>query len=135
MIKFTKEEISPCKQIAERHKKEIEECDYVIGFWTEGWRKDFGDVIGRLKDKRLGEVKVAKDSICYPDKIIPLLTISDCLEFLWKEKKRDIISLATDFPATAKRVWRIVTVTEEHWGDTPLEACLKAVLAVIKERK
>ena len=144
-MKFTKEEISLCKQVAEKYRKEIKYGDWYIStlvnlvcLWKSAtpFNRDFVN-------------------ICEPqgqaDKIIPLWTISDCLKFL---NKRD---------------WNAVTLSwrMEQVGDNPeiayceiihdnfyevedkkalnhvmdfeaktlLEACLKAVLAILEEKK
>jgi hypothetical protein len=111
-MKFNKEEISLCKQIAEKHRKEIKYGDW---FLNEG-----------------GFAKVwPYRHNCERTDVIPLWTISDCLEFL--QKKEDVIEL-------------VVTGKHLRWfcrwgnrkmrsGKTPLEACLKAVLAVLEEGK
>lgn len=117
-MKFTKTEIGLCRQIAEKHKKEIQYGDWFID--PEGhevvninWRPE-GDV--------------------------PLWTIEDCLEFL-REKSCSII--LTLYPGEEQwnsgvEMWDEdgdkVVFGHDWIGETPLEALLKAVLAVLEEK-
>ncbi len=115
-MKFTKEEISLCKQIAEKHRKRI-----VFGIWFHDLEDPehlpflWCNLTDELKRKSA----------------VPLWTISDCLEFL-REKdsyihfeyygnKFEITAFVKDIDSTIKGK-----------GETPLEACLKAVLAVLE---
>jgi hypothetical protein len=121
-MKFTKEEISLCKQVAEKHRKDIKYGDW---YWYEKVEKVYLCTVRKIPDRH-------KDRI-------PLWTISDCLEFLIEKGWDDInIDIAPK--------WEIQCLAEkglvakgyecgvEGWGKTPLEACLKAVLAVLEER-
>ncbi len=119
-MKFIKEEISLCKQVAEKHIKKVKYGEWYLlngkpilcAYANEGFHK----------------------SLEAENKIIPLWTISDCLEFLCKEK---------DYQIEIKRVsnswfieiWKIGHKAEsiKEWRPTLLEACLKAVLAVLGE--
>ena len=114
-MKFTIEEISLCKQVAERYKREVE-----YGIWFI-----WGDEAPTIAS---GNMKQRKD-------LIPLWTISDCLEFL-REKGwlvRDLIEYEGEFGTTFLHQ----SVSEEKFingdGKTPLEAFLKSVLAVLEE--
>ena len=129
-MKFTKDEISLCKQIAEKHKKPI---DY--GDWY--WHKIDEDVF--LHSTKEAYPYVANVEHDY---IIPLWTISDCLEFLETRK-----SWRVSFLNTSKNINTSTSgeslVCFNYWdeqekvivkrGKTLLEACLKAVLAVLEE--
>jgi len=125
-MKFTKEEISLCKQVAEKHRKEIKYGDWSL---NEG-----------------GFVKVwPYRHNCKRIELIPLWTISDCLEFLYQKEVPLEIETRYD-PWAVKRGWRWHMWWGEPkdnvkpWGGsinakTLLEACLKAVLAVLEEKK
>ena len=127
MIKFTKEEISLCKQVAEKHRKKIEYGDW---YYSK-----------HLKEALLQSpfINVVRDrEIINRDKnVFFLWTISDCLEFLqgkvgiWYElkgyKKGPPYDFLMDFTFKAYDI--------EIKCETPLEACLKAVLAVLEEGK
>ena len=146
MIEFNKEEISLCKQIAEKHRKDLK-----IGMYV--WR-DFCktvQLIYRLdeEDKEIFTVilKRRKLNHLYWNNLeggwlTPLWTISDCLEFL---RERDIDLTLNYF--THVSWWQIQLWNEsstqafysdfnkENKNKTPLEACLKAVLVVLEEGK
>jgi len=134
MIKFTKEEISLCKKVAKKHRKEIKYGDWYISIdsrmylWLSSspFNKDFVNT-------------------CEPqnqaDKIIPLWTISDCLEFL-RERNWCLYKLI-EWLGGEKFQCSIINSSDnlggrncfDRLGKTPLEACLKAVLAVLEEGK
>ena len=113
MNKWSKEIISLCKQIAEKHKKEIAESDWYISFEDEIRYKRFRGVMFREQDA------------------VPLWTISDCLEFL--DKTRDITLRICSHPKFNQTT--VEYDDTEYYGKTPLEACLKAILAVVEETK
>ena len=142
-MNFTKEEIALCKKIAEKHRKEVKWGDVVCG-------KDGVGIVATISTSVGGKKIVSID--CYQGKIphyeeqeesiIPLWQISDCLEFL--RNRRSIhgeVRLAyidhhdrwfvhifeENSPSTSK-----VIMVES--GMTPLEACLKAVLAIVEEK-
>lgn len=124
MTKFTKEEISLCKQIAEKHKKKRLE----LGDWY---------LLKLLHEKE--QIRLygnQKPWIILTKDFIPLWTISDCLEFLRKRgwalcnhyddlKDKNVVIL----------FGRGESELLEGKGKADNEACLKAVLAVIKESK
>ncbi len=119
-MKFTKEEISLCKQIAEKHEKEIGYGDW---YWDEGQKRT---VICAV---RLAHIEEAPYFIknCFP-----LWTISDCLEFL--RERAYLVFIGQE----ENKGWCEVNakkIIHRHGGKTPLEACLKAVLAVLEEGK
>ncbi len=117
-MKFNKKERSLCRKIAEKHRKDVE-----YGDWFE-----WGDSIPIVAS---GNMRQRKD-------LTPLWTISDCLEFLMKLK-----SFRAYFVETYNDKTRLLCVN--YWdqqdrvimknGKTTLEACLKAVLAVLEETK
>ena len=113
-MKFTKEEISLCKQVLGGHKKEIE-----FGDWY--YETDLEDIF--LCEEINGQY-------VFPN-LIPLWTISDCLEFL--KEKFHILALRADDKFECELYLKTHSCSEV--GKTPLEACLKAVLAVLEEKK
>ena len=143
-MKFTKEEISLCKQVAERYRKPIKCGDWILRdgelrLNLDGklaWLEDGGqDIIIKITNKT---------------EIIPLWTISDCLEFLKKrgeqgwEIKSIVKSVAKEFYQVEIRhqsgEGRFGEVYATHpspvgEGNTLLEACLKAILALLEEEK
>ena len=117
---FTKKEVSLCKQVAKRHRKEIEYGDWYYykkgrTYWT--WDK----------------AHVRTDNL---DNHFPLWTISDCLEFL-RERGWALCNHYDDLKD--KNVVILFGRGEsellEGKGKTDNEACLKAVLAVLEEVK
>jgi len=132
-MKFTKEEISLCKQVAEKQWKEIEYGDWIQ---HEGRKERVvlvdADIMIEISD-------------AYIDKahIIPLWTISACLQFL---RERNFVYTCSDHQGLLPRVKfptavEIARPTKSYRGKSlfhgkaPLEACLKAVLAVLEEGK
>lgn len=122
-MKYTKEEISLCKQVAEKHRKEVEHGDWFI------WGDDYPMLASGGMSLRKG--------------IIPLWTISDYLEFL-REKEWHICYCSENMNKKYRNF--MVKISESHVpfdnekyrdgvGKTFLEACLKTVLAVLKEEK
>ena len=117
-MKFTEEEISLCKQIAEKYKRRIEYGSWYINYDGDTRLKDFHGMGYRDEEST------------------PLWTISDCLEFLKeREWRRQIID--KDGTGTAIKVYydRGLQPPIIKNGKTLLEACLKAVLAVLEEGK
>jgi len=119
MSKFTKIEIELCKQVAERHRKEIEYGDW---YWSSAYPK----------------ILLAMDYGFKPNEqefagVFKIWTISDCLEWL--------MTKGTDcgvFYDPKDEIWKgYLTIIDQNCiaekGKTPLEACLKAVLAVLGE--
>jgi len=120
-MKFTKEEISLCKQVAEKHRKLIEHGDWYF-------------------NERMGMTNFWFHFAPYQGKIfIPLWTISDCLEFLrdkgWNDIAIEIRPYYDDIKCFAERgeVDKGCERGVTGEGKTALEACLKAVLAVLEE--
>ncbi len=149
-MKFTKEEIALCKKIAEKHRKEIDEGDWVVLYWEskigESWvfsvdhieRDDKTDKPICIK-KWDGDHKMM--SIGF-DEVLLLWQISDCLEFFQEralyldglsqidEEEYMCIICETDELGVVKNQASVKTLE----GKTPLEALLKAVLAVLEEK-
>ena len=145
MIKFTKEEVGLCKQVAEKYRKDLK-----IGMYV--WRKFCKTIqlIYKLdkEDKEIYTVilKGNKLNHLYWNNLkggwlIPLWTISDCLEFL---RERDwCLYKLIEWVGGEKFQCSIINSSKnlggrncfDRLGKTALEACLKAVLAVIKEEK
>ena len=127
-MKFTKEEISLCKQIAEKYRFEklVKEGDWI--------QQNYGTpCIDLVTSEYIRNILRFTDVKHW----FPLWTISDCLEFL-REKgwfARDLIEDGGEVGVTFLHH----TVKEEKFstgdGKTPLEACLKAVLAMIEKKK
>ena len=131
MIKFTKEEISLCKQVAERYRKKVEEGDWVaVGF--QGDYSTIELVIGSTPPRA---DKKDNRELFRAGNCIPLWTISDCFEFFFQKGWQ----LEEFFKNGAGTFSFHVNKGEEDYhfeiGKTPLEACLKAVLAVLEEGK
>ena len=112
-MKFTKEEISLCVQILKRYRKESEVGDRVI--FNE-------DLHLPPNDFSVDDRKMLEEST------LPLWTISDCLEFLKNEFRSLIMGVSGEFEIR-------LSLYGYKYGKTPLEACLKAVLAVVEEKK
>jgi len=144
-MKFSKTEIDLCKQIAEKYRKKIK-----VGDWIKS------DI---YKTPRLITF-IAKDYVTlallvpsgeqineFPSELqkkywFPLWTISDCLEWLRERKRIDgEIRLAYIdhhdkyfahiFKEDASAIRTKIILVES--GKTPLEALLKAVLAVLEQ--
>ena len=130
MTKFTKKEISLCKQLAEKHRKKIGEGDWYISESSEyktGWSSPM------LNDNDYEPVKMKLTGI-FDDKDrndVPLWTISDCLEFLREKFER---LRFCDDKKLEVQIW-LPDGFYYHVGKTPLEACLKAVIEVLKNEK
>lgn len=130
MIKFNPEEISLCKQVAKKHKKEIGKGDWYISEdsdYKTGWSNpmlNFSDY-APVK-KKLPGIFDDKDR-----NDIPLWTISDCLEFLG-----DKIGVIELWRTGRTLKWMFRKGDQKWWSaKTPLKACLRAVLAVLEEGK
>ena len=126
-MKFTKEEISLCKQVAEKHRKEICKGDCVAV-------RSYGDLSGKTEYKViLVDFEFLHKSL---DVCFPLWTISDCLEFLNQGNsfKTELYNTRWNWYCKTKR-YEIGAKEYFARGKTPLEACLKAVLAVLEEKK
>lgn len=120
MREFTKEEISLCKQVAERHRKKVEYGDWyllnnilVLSVFPVGDEKAFYSTSsGRIN---------------------PLWTISDCLEFLEKEGFNQDFHFKRfkngNWSFTAENKYKKV----RGEGKARRASCLKAVLAMLEE--
>ena len=113
-MNFTEEEISLCKQVAKKHRKKIK-----YGDWFE------------FKDNVYLVTSSPEPEASY--ETIPLWTISNCLDFLrdrgWFYKLNFFDNRVTCY---------IYISPNRHLkseSETVLEACLKAVLAVLEETK
>jgi len=127
-MKFTKEEISLCKQVAEKHRKEIKKGDWAI-------EPDRANIPLLVIDTQMEYITLSlnyeatHDTTC--KSLTPLWTISDCLEFLKKMFQR--LRECSDGKFEVE-YWR-KNGCYYQYGETPLSACLKAVLAVLEEEK
>jgi hypothetical protein len=121
IMKFTTEEIALCKKIAEKHRKEIYKGDWYIDV-------NIGDTTFLCQHGNCGSLD---------DDSVPLWQISDCLEFLRERGYRinlheNVLTDGTE--VTLNHPERLEDITNVVYkGKTPLEACLKAVLAIVEE--
>jgi len=125
---ITKEEISLCRQIAEKYRKEI-----IKGDW---WHRNKGENPGYPAEVVLviGEGTAAVFNDISNHKRLyhhgfPFWTISDCLEFL--DKRMYTFERAVQLGSIFNVSFISVDGKQKKGsGDTMLEACLKAVLAI-----
>ena len=131
-MKYTQTEIKLCKEIAKKYRKKIEYGDWYI--WRlKTWRNPDTFEPPRICGKY--EIVDIPENETY----IPLWTLEDCLGFL-REKRW----LSYHFYPTKQNQIELSIVripfkftTSDHIikvGDTLLEACLKAVLAILEEK-
>lgn len=127
-MNFTKEEIALCKKIVEKYRKKIKYGDWFLNAWGKatcacGYAYPTHKPIRRKHE--------------HP-KWIPLWQISDCLEFL--EKKYKEVSVGNIDDEWDVQVFgafdnvKHPEFLEDIRGKTPLEAFLKAVLAIVEEK-
>ncbi len=124
-MKFTAIEIKLCQDIAKKWRKEIKYGDWYLNYQNQIYLQS---VLFAPQDKE----------------DIPLLTLEDCLEFLRGRKWR-IVQFYEGYGTIRKdKSPDVVSIKLWNWendllpevkgsGKTPLEACLKAVLAVLEE--
>ena len=127
MNKWSKEEVNLCKQVAERHRKYIGYGGWFLNAWGKvscacGYAYPVNRPVRREYEN---------------PKWIALWTISDCLEWL-KERYDDVNmgSIEDEWDAQVNDAYDRVhhpEFLEDIRGKTPLEALLKAVLAVLEE--
>jgi len=136
-MKFTKKEISLCRQVAEKERRKIE-----LGSWIfdakesgVGFVSDFCGVF--LFILSLDGKKQRDDFVEDDREYFPLWTISDCLEFLREKGYRVLLdeNLTDVEPFEAKCYGRENRRAYYSYGDSYLEACLKAVLSMLEEEK
>jgi hypothetical protein len=133
-MKFTKEEISLCKQVAEKHRKEVESGDWV---WVRKYHNYFLVIIALVN-----RVQISNEGWFDITGVIPLWTISDCLGFL---KSRSFYGSISDVGSYYETYYKKMIIGENDEDKsikvysgivkTPLEACLKVVLVVLEEGK
>ena len=121
-MRYTKEEISLCKQVAEKHKKKVGRGDWYL----------LNNILV-LSVFPVGEEKAFYSASS--GRIILLWTISDCLGFL--RGKYAHVHINTHPKACECYIGQSggQGTHDSFSGKTPLEACLKAVLAVLEEVK
>ncbi len=131
-MKFTQEEISLCKQIAEGYEKEIAGGDWLY------FEDDIYLVLEIVKTFENLDVYVTDcgQNISTDDDFSPLWTISDCLEFLGKKE----IDYIFNFKHFKLGDWSFTAEDRKYKkvrgeGKTRLASCLKAVLAVVRDGK
>ena len=128
-MEFTKEEISLCKQIAERYRKEIVFGDW---FYDEGLKKTtiytpypHGEYTLNAKEQKRFNY-------------IPLWTISDCLEFLEEREFTYVLNFIKTEQRQEYELSLYNNRTHENQllqGKTRKIVAQKAVLAVLGEKK
>lgn len=141
-MKFTKEEISLCKLVAEKYRKEIKYGDWYLTITTNPLDKDDKEesVYFNTEKRTINPVEEMKKDRVFYNEYIPLWTISDCLEFLrergWKQGDMHFNEnlkggkTATIYTEVGDDKGMFVKDMLKE-GKTPLEACLKAVLAML----
>ncbi len=134
-MKFTKEEISLCKQVAEKHRKSIIKGDWLL--WDRIIPKEIVLVHDTFYTEEGNEKTIGiltEQELLGGGEVIPLWTISDCLEFL-REKRYKAIRFNEHEGGVGVSVFpeNEFELGEGEYGKTPLEACLKVVLAVLEE--
>ena len=123
-MSFTKEEIALCRKITEKHRKEI----------------NFGDWYLDYRDDSIGLYQLGTP-FKNRTKVFPLWQISDCLEFLRKKGYWFRMERRPTREESGVKIWVFSSFDkEEFWMNCPsyegkatLEACLKAVLAIVEE--
>ena len=130
-MKFTDEEIRLSKLIAEKERKEIKYGDWYL-------MKGESQVL--LHDNHLkGTIhKYAKEM----KSLTPLWTLSDAIEWLKKNIKNfESVELTEGKDDHEICWWRVAPddpsgiIPKSYQGCTLLEACLKAILEILKEEK
>lgn len=132
-MQFTTEEIKLCKSIAEKHRKEIKEGDY-LSFIDKIWLVYHitGPWITVISKGAKHEISTNLDD---KKDWFPLWQISDCLEYLFNNGyvRMDIVLMDRRFV-----LYLMHGGEEERYyepdGDTILEACLKAILRDLEEK-
>lgn len=124
--KFTSAEIKLCQDIAKYWRKEIKYGDWFICEADEYSRDYMGDGYSFKK----GDILLYGEHL--PKEYTPLLTLEDCLSF-FREKKYPIVIAEDKGEGTCWLPW-IDGKDKEFIGKTPLEACLRAVLAVLSAK-
>ena len=127
MSKFNPKEISLCKQVAEKHRRDMKCGDWFYHVEDEScyvWIMD-----GRARTD-------------IPEVWFPLWTISDCILWLrekgFRYSREDYRVIDLD---SSELVQIIISGGKKKYcrrkleGKTPLIACLKAVLAVLEDSK
>lgn len=141
-MKFSKEEIRLCKEIAKYYRKPIN-LSYVA---IDG--KFYLSTLDRLisEEHEYYNPKVKDDALEDINRFWPLWTLQDCLDWLksqeynyyeWGSQTKKNVAVFTaihDNWHELKGAEVFKAIVEEE-ADTILEAALKAVLAVLKEGK
>jgi len=123
-MKFTKEEISLCKHVREKDLllKPVKEGDWI--------RNEYGKPSTDLVTS-----EYIRNTLIFIDikHWFPLWTIPDCLEFWRRNPRIQVVEIVWDI--TKFKAYVSIRPYGSHDGKTVLEGCLKAVLAVLEERK
>jgi hypothetical protein len=135
-MKLTPEEINLCRQIAERYKKESKVGDWikdviVAQIFLVIRMVQHGTYLECINEE-YGVVTRNRNMVDFP-----LWTISDCLKFLrdrgYRVKLDEDVRMVEPFWVKCYGHKRKEAFRE--YADTILEACLKAVSAVLEEKK
>lgn len=121
-MKFNKTEIKSCQDISKYWRKEIK-----YGDW---WFNGHECFIHAETQKEVSDVFFTEQTEC-----TPLLTLEDCLEFLEGHSRRlfELHQVVFSKEFILKLTGETSDFDINTGGKTPLEACLKAVLAILKE--
>jgi len=149
-MKVTKEEVSLCEQVAEKYRKKIKVGDWILDSDNQSWivlgielwkssRPGLENTLAyelEPTDRNQAPIVVLeKEEI---EKYLALWQISDCLEFLREYTLQFKGLILTKTKVDKKWTYLFVTWHKDNEynteGKTPLEACLKSVLAVIEEK-
>ncbi len=139
-MKFTVDEITLCKKIAEKHRKEIKYGDWV-GVWAfphPFTKRYIANTHVVMPDNKLTKKLHCLNGVrIFKKNVLPLWQISDCLEFLYERYEEVGVESLMDYWEASVYLHRKIKDAEviDAKGKTPLEACLKAVLAIVEEEE
>ena len=139
-MKFSKEEVNLCKQIAEKRKKPLKLGDWMVVNFTQLRKEEvvlfdskWAECPNRFPD---GSAVYDCSTDYYYKKYFPLWTISDCLEFL----EENDFTYTFHF-ITKKRGYELILFDGHQKrpqifeGKTRKIPCLKAVLTVLERKE
>ena len=123
-MKFTDKEIELCKEIAKYYIKPIKYGDWFcyVNYENENYIRIY-----------------QKEPYAMPeyDRTFPLWSLEDCLG--WLKEKEFIISIMGQYPDDESWLLNCGRKHSDddlhHEGKTPLEACLKTILEILKKEQ
>jgi len=122
-MKYTDEELKLAPKVAEVMGLKNELFRICVGTW----KRNADIVIGHYDGQ--GAVLIALDSPFYPDEIIPLPQIQDCLD--WLKEKKYVVELNQGLHHCRVFIMtNLATRFFEERGDTLLEAADRVIIAV-----